>query len=158
MTIRKLIRDIDITDAIITVPSYYNDSQRQAIKDAGRIAGVNIIRIINEETAVCYACGLHNDKKKKNILVFNMRSNETNVTIVNLKDSIFEIKGTVRDDNLGGNLITEELVKYCINEFNYHTGIIIENNQRAYRRLESECERSKQYLFSTYEVKLNIDA
>ena len=61
MTIRKLIRDIDITDAIITVPSYYNDSQRQAIKDSGRIAGVNVLRIVNDETAVCYAYWLHND-------------------------------------------------------------------------------------------------
>ena len=158
MTIRKLIRDIDITDAIITVPSYYNDSQRQAIKDAGRIAGVNIIRIINEETAVCYACGLYNDKKKKNILVFNMRSNETNVTIVNIKDSIFEIKGIVRDDNLGGNSFNEELIKYCINEFKEQTRIIIQKDSKPYRRLENICEEYKKEFSRDIESTIDIEA
>ena len=97
MIIQKLIQDAsdfkgsDIKDAIITVPLYFNDLQRQAIKDSCRIAGVNLLRIVNEETAVCYIYGLDNDKEKKNILVFNMRSNETNVSIVNLKNSILDI-------------------------------------------------------------------
>ena len=94
----------NINEAIITIPSYYNYTQRQAIKYSARICGLNVLRIVNEEIAVCYAYGLHNEKKKMNILVFNMRSNETNVSIVNLNNSIFKINGTIRDDNLGGNL------------------------------------------------------
>ena len=94
----------NIKEAIITVPSYYNYTQRQAIKYSAKICGLNVLKIVNEEIAVCYAYGLHNEKKEMNILVFNMRSNETNVSIVNLKNSIFEINGTIRDDNLEGNL------------------------------------------------------
>ena len=94
----------NIKEAIITVPSYYNYTQRQAIKYSAKICGLNVLKIVNEEIAVCYAYGLHNEKKKMNILVFNMRSNETNVSIVNLNNSIFKINGTIRDDNLGGNL------------------------------------------------------
>ena len=158
MIIQKLIRDIDIKDAIITVPSYYNDSQREAIRDAGRIAGVNVIRFVNEETAVCYAYRFDKEKKNKNILVFNMRSSETNVSIVNIKDSIFEIKGIVRDDNLGGNSFNEELIKYCIDEFKEQTGIIIQKDSKPYRRLEKECEGCKIQFSSLKEIYVDIDA
>ena len=101
---REFIGRSDIKEAIITVPSYYNYTQRQAIKYSAKICGLNVLKIVNEEIAVCYTYGLHNEKKKMNILVFNMRSNETNVSIVNLNYSIFKINGTIRDDNLGGNL------------------------------------------------------
>ena len=101
----------DIKDVIITVPSYFNSLQREAIRETGMIDGVNVLRIVNKETTGCYSYGL--DKKNKNILIFIMWSNETNVTILNLKDSIFEIKRTY---NLGGNILTEELVKHCINQ------------------------------------------
>ena len=109
MIIQKLINlsreyiGSEINEAIITIPSYYNDSQRQAIIDSGKICGLNKLKIVNEDIAVCYAYNLGH-YEKENILVFNMRSNETNVSIVNLKNSIFKINGTIRDDNLGGNL------------------------------------------------------
>ena len=85
----------DIKYAIITVKSYYNDSQRKAISDACKICGLNVLRIVNEETAAYYGYGLDCDKKKKKILVFNMRSNETNITILNFQDSNFKIEGTI---------------------------------------------------------------
>ena len=130
----------NINEAIITVPSYYNYTQRQAIKDSARICGLNVLKIVNEEIAVCYTYGLHNEKKEMNILVFNMRSNETNVSIVNLNNSIFEINGTIRDDNLGGNLFDEKLIQCCINKFKEETGIIIQKDSKPYKRLKKKCE------------------
>ena len=147
----------DIKNVLITVPSYYNNSQREAIKNAGKACGVNTLRIVSEETAACYAYRLYKDKKKKNILVFNMRSNETNVTILNLQDNGFKVIKTVRDDNLGGNNFNEELIKYCINEFKGQTGIIIQKDSKSYKRLEKECENSIINLSQSSESQIELD-
>ena len=164
MIIKKLIRDAneyikpqrDIKDVIIVVPSYFNSSQIDAIRDASKICGVNVLRIINKETSIYYAYGL--EKKNKNILIFHMGSNETNVTILNLKDSIFEFKGTVRDDNLGGNLFDEELLKLCINEFKKQYDLDISGYQKACLRLEFNCEKVKKDLSSASQTSIDIDA
>ncbi len=162
MIIQKLIKNVrdysgrDIKDAIIAVPSYFNSSQREAIRVASKISGVNVIRIVNKEIALYYAYELN--KKNKNILVFHMGSNETNVTILNLKHSIFEIKGTVRDDNLGGNLFVQELAKYCTNQFKEENGIILNNYPKGCRRLEKECEKYKKKLSTDNEISIDLDA
>jgi len=147
-----------IKEAIITVPSYYNYIQRQVIKYSAKICRLNVLKIVNEEIAVCYAYGLHNEKKEMNILVFNMRSNETNVSIVNLNNFIFEINRTIRDDNLGGNLFDEELTKYCINKFKEQTGIIIQKDSKPYKRLKKECEKCKINLSYVKGATIDIDA
>ena len=162
MIIQKLISSAreyigrEINEAIITVPSYYNDSQRQAIIDSGKICGLNKLKIVNEDIAVCYAYNLGH-YEKENILVFNMRSNETNVTILHLNNSNFEVKVTIRDDNLGGNLFDEELIKYCINEFKEETGIIIQKDSWAYRRLKIACEKGKSSLYYCLETTIDLD-
>ena len=156
---REYIRS-EINEAIITVPSYYNDSQRQAIIDSGKICGLNKVKIVNEDIAVCYVYVLYiyeNEKEKENILVFNMRSNETNVTILHLNNSNYEVKATIRDDNLGGNLFDEELIKYCINEFKEETGIIIQKDSKAYRRLKIACEKGKSSLSYFIETTIDLD-
>ena len=153
---RNYIRS-EINEAIITVPSYYNDSQRQAIIDSGKICGLNKVKIVNEDIAVCYAYKLDKFENEKNILVFNMRSNETNVTILHLNNSNFEVKATSRDDNLGGNLFDEELIKYCINEFKEETGIIIQKDSSAYRRLMIACEIGKSQLSYSLETQIDLD-
>ncbi len=118
-----------------------------------KISGVNVIWIVNKEIALYYAYEL--DKKNKNILVFHMRSNETNVTILNLKDSIFENKGTV---GVGRNVFNEELFKYCINQFKEQTGIIINNNPKACGTLELICEINERKLSDVKEISIDIDA
>ena len=154
---RNYIGRDDIKDAIITVPSYFNDSQREAIQMSSKISGINVLNIVDEEIAVCYSYKLHKYGKKKNILVFNMRSNETNVTIINLQDSIFNIIGTVKVDNLGGNILNEELIKYCINEFNEKNGIIIEKDSKGYKRLEEICEKCIIDLSYSEQCEIDID-
>jgi len=146
----------EINEAIITVPSYYNDSQRQAIIDSGKICGLNKVKIVNEDIAVCYAYNLVH-YEKENILVFSVRSNETNITILHLNNSNFEIKVNSRDDNLGGNLFDEELIKYCINEFKEETGIIIQKDSSAYRRLMIACEIGKSELSYSLVTTIELD-
>ena len=154
--IRALAGSNDIKNAIITVPSYFNVSQRKEIK-TGKKCGVNVLRIVNEETAACYAYRLYKDKKKKNILFFDVRSNETNVTFLNLQDSIFEIKGSVRDDNLGGNSFNEELIKFCLDEFKKRNGIIIKKHSTSYKTLEKACEKSINNLSQYSESLIELD-
>merc|ERR1712048_57969 len=137
-----------VSDAVITVPAYFNDSQRQATKDAGTISGLNVLRIINEPTAAAIAYGL--DKKsdgEKNILIFDLGGGTFDVSILTIEDGIFEVKSTSGDTHLGGEDFDNRLVDHCVAEFKRkNRGIDISSNKRSLRRLRTQCERAKRAL------------
>ena len=148
----------EIRDAIITVPAYFNDSQRQATKDAGRIAGLNVLRIINEPTAAAVAYGL--DKKgedEKKVLIFDLGGGTFDVSILVINEEVFEVKSTSGDTHLGGEDFDNKLVEYCVNKFKEKTGINIAGNQKAKRRLKLECEKLKRSLSNSIEGNIEID-
>ncbi len=148
----------EVKDAVLTVPPYFNDSQRQATKDAGRIAGLNILRLIDEPVAASIAYGLDNRKNKRNILVFKMGSEESEISILSVKNSLFEVRATRKDSNLGGNDFNEELMKYCIKEFKNDTGIDVTNNKRAIGRLRIAVEKAKKNLSFDQQTAIDLDA
>ena len=130
----------NIKNAVITVPAYFNDSQRQATKDAGSIAGLNVLRIINEPTAAAIAYGL--DKKsqgEKNILIFDLGGGTFDVSLLTIDDGVFEVKATAGDTHLGGEDFDSKLVDYCAAEFLKRKKIDIRGNARAMRRLRTQC-------------------
>jgi L1 cell adhesion molecule like protein len=137
-----------VRDAVITVPAYFNDSQRQATKDAGVIAGLNVLRIINEPTAAAIAYGLDKcaDGKEKNILVYDFGGGTFDVSLLNLSDGVFEVKATAGDVHLGGEDLDQILVEHCIAEFKKKSGLDVSNEKRARRRLHAACERAKRTL------------
>lgn len=140
-----------ISDAVITVPAYFNDSQRQATKDAGVIAGLNVLRIINEPTAAAIAYGL--DKKEqgeKNVLIFDLGGGTFDVSLLTIEEGIFEVKATNGHTHLGGEDFDNRLVEYCTSEFKKKSGIDISNNPRALRRLRTQCEKAKRILSSAH--------
>merc|ERR1711944_347442 len=146
-----------VTDAVITVPAYFNDSQRQATKDAGVISGLNVLRIINEPTAAAIAYGL--DKKgtssgEKNVLIFDLGGGTFDVSILSIDDGIFEVKATNGHTHLGGEDFDNVLVDYCIAAFKKQTGIDIKNNARAMRRLRTQCEKAKHILSSAHQSEI----
>lgn len=129
-----------VRDAVITVPAYFNDSQRQATKDAGAIAGLNVLRIINEPTAAAIAYGL--DKKnqgERNVLIFDLGGGTFDVSLLQIDDGVFEVKATAGDTHLGGEDFDNKLVEYCLSEFLKRKKIDIKNNARALRRLRTQC-------------------
>lgn len=129
-----------VKNAVITVPAYFNDSQRQATKDAGAIAGLNVLRIINEPTAAAIAYGL--DKKgcgEKNVLIFDLGGGTFDVSLLSIDEGVFEVKATAGDTHLGGEDFDNKLVDYCATEFNKKYRIDIRNNPRALRRLRTQC-------------------
>jgi len=148
----------EIKKAIITVPAYFNDLQRQCTKNAGKIAGLDVIRIINEPTAAAIAYGLqNNNNEKKYILVFDFGGGTLDVTILLLNKKIFEVKSTCGNSHLGGEDLDNEIMKYCINEFKNETNIDLSNNKKVINRLKNICEKTKIYLSTTQETTLNID-
>ena len=148
-----------VTDAVITVPAYFNDSQRQATKDAGIIAGLNVLRIINEPTAAAIAYGL--DKKKngeQNVLIFDLGGGTFDVSLLTLDDGIFEVKATAGDTHLGGADFDTLVVEYCSAEFKKKTKLDIAGNFRAMRRLRTACEKAKHTLSSSTQAQIEIDS
>ena len=149
-----------VKDAVITVPAYFNDAQRQATKDAGRIAGLNVLRIINEPTAAALAYGLDkNLKGEKNVLIFDLGGGTFDVSILTIDEgSIFEVKSTAGDTHLGGEDFDNRMVNHFMSEFRrkYHKDI--SGNARAVRRLRTACERAKRILSSSTEAAIEIDA
>ena len=150
----------EVTDAIVTCPAYFNDLQRKATQMAGKLAGLNVIRIINEPTAAAIAYGLINEENKtaKNVLIFDLGGGTFDVTILHIDGTIFEVKSTCGDMHLGGEDFDNVLVEHCINEFKEQTGHDISKNQKAIRRLKSECEKMKKNLSTQDEVTLDLDA
>ena len=148
----------DVKDAVITVPAYFNDSQRQATKDAGVIAGLNVLRIINEPTAAALAYGL--DKKtngEQNIVVFDCGGGTHDVSLISIDEGVFEVKATGGDSSLGGENFDEIMMDYCLQEFEKKTKVRVEN-VRALRRLRTACERAKRSLSTSTQASLEIDA
>jgi len=150
-----------VKDAVVTVPAYFNDSQRQATKDAGVIAGLNITRIINEPTAAAIAYGL--DKKsssssEKNILIFDLGGGTFDVSILSIDDGIFEVKATAGDTHLGGEDFDNRMVDHFIQEFKRKNKKDISGNKRALRRLRTACERAKRTLSSAAQASIEIDS
>uniref|UniRef100_A0A4W3JKM4 Heat shock cognate 71 kDa protein-like n=1 Tax=Callorhinchus milii TaxID=7868 RepID=A0A4W3JKM4_CALMI len=148
-----------INNAVITVPAYFNDSQRQATKDAGAIAGLNVLRIINEPTAAAIAYGL--DKKvgaERNVLIFDLGGGTFDVSILTIEDGIFEVKATAGDTHLGGEDFDNRMVNHFIDEFKRKNKKDIASNKRAVRRLRTACERAKRTLSSSSQASLEIDS
>nr|AFJ20626.1 heat shock protein 70 [Nilaparvata lugens] len=149
-----------VKDAVITVPAYFNDSQRQATKDAGAIAGLNVLRIINEPTAAALAYGLDkNLKGEKNVLIFDLGGGTFDVSILAIDEgSLFQVKSTAGDTHLGGEDFDNRLVKHFADEFQRKNKKDLTSNVRALRRLRTACERAKRTLSSSTEASLEIDA
>ncbi len=146
-------------DAIITVPAYFNDSQRQATKDAGAIAGLNVLRIINEPTAAAIAYGLEKKfSSEKNVLIFDLGGGTFDVSILSLEDGLFEVKSTNGHTHLGGEDFDNRLVEYCSGEFRRKTNIDLKQNPKALRRLRGYCEKAKRALSSITQTTIDIDA
>ena len=148
-----------VTDAVVTVPAYFNDSQRQATKDAGTISGLNVLRIINEPTAAAIAYGL--DKKvggERNVLIFDLGGGTFDVSILTIEDGIFEVKSTAGDTHLGGEDFDSRLVNHFVQEFKRKNKKDITDNKRAVRRLRTACERAKRTLSSSTQASIEIDS
>jgi len=148
-----------VTNAVITVPAYFNDSQRQATKDAGTIAGLNVLRIINEPTAAAIAYGL--DKKavgERNVLIFDLGGGTFDVSILSIDDGIFEVKSTAGDTHLGGEDFDNRLVTHFVQEFKRKHKKDLTSNKRALRRLRTACERAKRTLSSSTQASIEIDS
>jgi molecular chaperone DnaK len=144
-----------ITNAVITVPAYFNDSQRQATKDAGRIAGLNVMRIINEPTAAALAYGL--DKKKdEKIAVFDLGGGTFDISILELGDGVFEVKSTNGDTHLGGEDFDQRVMDYLVAEFKKDQGIDLRNDKMALQRLKEAAEKAKMELSTTMETDINL--
>lgn len=149
-----------VVDAVITVPAYFNDSQRQATKDAGLIAGLNVLRVINEPTAAALAYGLDkNLSGEKNVLIFDLGGGTFDVSILSIADgSLFEVKSTAGDTHLGGEDFDNRLVNHFIKEFLRKYKKDISNNPRAIRRLRTACERAKRTLSTSTQSSIEIDS
>ncbi len=148
-----------VTDAVVTVPAYFNDSQRQATKDAASIAGLNCLRIINEPTAAAIAYGLDKDKTKEmNVLIFDLGGGTFDVSLLTIEDGIFEVKATAGDTHLGGEDFDSRLVRHFIEEFKRKNKKDISNNPRALRRLRTASEKAKRTLSSTAQTSVEIDS
>lgn len=161
MILAKLKKDAEnylgetVTDAVITVPAYFNDSQRQATKDAGRIAGLNVLRIVNEPTAAALAYGLDKDKNGT-IAVYDLGGGTFDVSILEIVDGVFEVKSTNGDTALGGSDFDARILKYLIEEFKGQTGIDLSNDKLALQRLKEAAEKAKIELSSKTSADINL--
>jgi len=148
-----------VKNAVITVPAYFNDNQRQATKDAGSISGMNVLRIINEPTAAAIAYGL--DKKGKgerNVLIFDLGGGTFDVSLLTIDEGVFEVKATAGDTHLGGEDFDNKMVEWCAADFQKKKGIDIRKNPRALRRLRTQCEKAKRILSSSAQTTIEVDS
>lgn len=162
MILQKLKRDAEaylgqkVKNAVITVPAYFNDAQRQATKNAGEIAGLNVLRIINEPTAAALAYGLDKQDKEHTILVFDFGGGTFDVSILELGDGVFEVKSTSGDNYLGGDDIDQIVMDHLIKNFKSSTGIDLRNDQVAVQRLKEAAEKAKIELSAKMKVEISI--
>src|ERR1043165_8267833 len=149
-----------IKDAVVTVPAYFNDSQRQATKDAGAIAGLNVLRIINEPTAAALAYGLDkNLKGERNVLIFDLGRGTFDVSILTIDEgSLFEVRSTAGDTHLGGEDFDNRLVNHFVEEFKRKYKKDLTSNARGLRRLRTACERAKRTLSASAQTSIEIDS
>ncbi len=161
MILKKLKQDAEaylgekITEAVITVPAYFNDSQRQATKDAGRIAGLNVLRIINEPTAASLAYGLDKNKNQK-IAVYDLGGGTFDISILEIGEGVFEVKATNGDTFLGGDDFDQRIIDYLAEEFKKEHGIDLRNDQMALQRLKEAAEKAKIELSTAMQTEINL--
>jgi heat shock protein 1/8 len=148
----------DVVDAVITVPAYFNDSQRQATKDAGQIAGLNVLRVINEPTAAAIAYGLDKKGKESNVLIFDLGGGTFDVSLLSIEDGIFEVKATAGDTHLGGEDFDNLLVNHFKGEFKRKNKVDLSDNKKSMRRLKTACERAKRTLSSGSTASIELDS
>ncbi|MCK9323096.1 MAG: molecular chaperone DnaK [Candidatus Methanomethylophilaceae archaeon] len=145
-----------VEKAVITVPAYFNDNQRQATKDAGAIAGLDVVRIINEPTAAALAYGLDKSGQSQKIMVFDLGGGTLDVTIMDFSDGVFEVISTSGDTQLGGSDMDEILTKYVLNQFQKETGIDLSKDNMAFWRVREACEKAKIELSTTMQTEVNL--
>ncbi|CAM9702661.1 unnamed protein product [Chrysoparadoxa australica] len=148
----------EVKNAVVTVPAYFNDSQRQATKDAGAIAGLNVMRIINEPTAAAIAYGLDKKGQEKNVLIFDLGGGTFDVSLLTIEEGIFEVKATAGDTHLGGEDFDNRMVDHFLTEFKRKFRKDLRTNQRALRRLRTACERAKRTLSTSTQAHIEIDS
>merc|ERR1712032_1241787 len=148
----------EVKNAVITVPAYFNDSQRQATKDAGSISGLNELRIINEPTAAAIAYGLDQKGAEKNVLIFDLGGGTFDVSLLTIEEGIFEVKATAGDTHLGGEDFDNRMVDYFLQDFKRRHRKDMSQNQRSLRRLRTACERAKRTLSSSTQAHIEIDS
>ncbi len=159
--LQKLKRDAesyigeDVTDAVVTVPAYFNDAERQATKEAGQIAGLNVLRIINEPTAAALAYGLENNEDQK-ILVYDLGGGTFDVSVLEISEGVFEVKSTSGDSKLGGDDWDERVMEWLVDKFKSSTGINISEDKMAMQRIKEGAEKAKIELSSTTETEVNL--
>ncbi|WP_202711165.1 molecular chaperone DnaK [Sporosalibacterium faouarense] len=162
MILQKLKTDAEnylgekVTDAVITVPAYFTDSQRQATKDAGKIAGLNVRRIINEPTAASLAYGLDKDEEHHKIMVFDLGGGTFDVSVLDLGDGVFEVIATNGDNHLGGDDFDKVLIDYLADEFKKENGVDLRNDKMSLQRLKEAAEKAKKELSSTMTTNVNL--
>ncbi|KAL0003082.1 hypothetical protein SO802_016863 [Lithocarpus litseifolius] len=149
-----------VKNAVVTVPAYFNDSQRKATKDAGGIAGLNVLRIINEPTAAAIVYGLDKPSSigKRNVLIFDLGGGTADVSLLTIGNDIFEVKAVAGDTHLGGEDFDNRMVKHFVEKFERQHKVDISGNSRALRRLRTACEKAKRILSSTIETTIEIDS
>merc|ERR1712070_759144 len=148
----------EVKNAVVTVPAYFNDSQRQATKDAGSIAGLNVMRIINEPTAAAIAYGLDKKGDEKNVLIFDLGGGTFDVSLLTIEEGIFEVKATAGDTHLGGEDFDNRMVDHFLTDFKRKYKKDMSKNQRSLRRLRTACERAKRTLSSSTQAHIEIDS
>ena len=162
MILQKLKADAEaylgepVTDAVITVPAYFNNAQREATKDAGKIAGLNVLRIINEPTAAALAYGLDKEASDHTILVFDLGGGTFDVSVLELGDGVFEVKATNGDNHLGGDNFDKAIVDWMVAEFKRDQGIDLAQDRMALQRLYEAAEKAKIELSSTMTTQINL--
>ncbi|TWS22608.1 molecular chaperone DnaK [Tsukamurella sputi] len=161
-TLMKLKRDAeaylgeDVTDAVITVPAYFNDAQRQATKEAGQIAGLNVLRIVNEPTAAALAYGLDKGEKEQTILVFDLGGGTFDVSLLEIGDGVVEVRATSGDNNLGGDDWDQRIVDWLVEKFKAQHGIDLTKDKMAMQRLREAAEKAKIELSSGQSTSINL--
>ena len=148
----------EVKHAVVTVPAYFNDAQRQATKDAGTIAGLTIERVINEPTAAAIAYGLDKQDREENILVFDLGGGTFDVTLLSIDNGVFEVRATSGNTHLGGEDFDQRLMEYCISQFKRQSNIDIHDDKRAIQRLRKQCELAKRTLSTQTSTTIDCEA
>merc|ERR1719327_1154463 len=148
-----------VKQAVVTVPAYFNDSQRQATKDAGRIAELDVLRIINEPTAAAIAYGLDKaSEEEKNVLIFDLGGGTFDVSLLTIDDGVFEVMATAGDTHLGGEDFDNKLVEHCVQDFKRKNRLDLKSSARSMRRLRTQVEKAKRALSATHQTRIEIEA
>ena len=161
MILSKLRRDAEnflgeeVTDAVITVPAYFDDSQRQATKDAGRIAGLNVLRIINEPTSAALAYGLDNGTTQK-VMVYDLGGGTFDISIIEIGDDVIEVLATSGDNHLGGDDFDECITEHLLQVFEQQTGVKLQRDAMALQRVRQAAEQAKKELSSATSTQVNL--